>query len=152
MEQKVKKIYTYFVTQSSENIFRKIKTCNLVTEYPGAFVQADEKRFYTGWDDGFGRGYLPKGGLGESEIEKVVKGIHGTTAIYAVFLEEDDEEKAYALILEACKKDILDLKEHYRKELERLETAHYTIENGSVTSFFEGSDCKKAVAGKINYK
>lgn len=110
------KIYTYFVfkiwvEEKKSFEIMKIKTSNEVAEYPGVYVQTDNKEFYTNWsEDEKYTNFLPKESIG-----KVVSHICGLDVVYATYLSEDNEQKAFNIIADKCKKDIEEIKQKLEK-------------------------------------
>ena len=97
------KLYGYAILK----IYNKNNDCNIrkiafsysVKETPGAYTNADAKKFYSPWDN-----YFPK-----DEIGKVQKDVYGTNMKYLVYLLEDDKSKAMSLIKSAIQIEIDEL-------------------------------------------
>lgn len=106
------KLYGYAILKSnSDNNYhiRSISFSQEVKEYPGGYENAEEKPFYSPWDNWF-----PK-----DEIGKVQKDVYMTNIQYLVYLLEDDKSKAMSLIKQDIQKEIdeLNQKINFKREL-----------------------------------
>ena len=112
------KVYSYFVCKvwnGEKECFevKKIKLANEVVEIASTYKQASNKKFYTNWSTFDNEGYLYKESIG-----KVDRNIYGTNIIYGIYLMEDNEQKAFSLISEECKKDIEKMQNELKKQME----------------------------------
>ena len=93
------KLHGYAVAKKKEGNLFIVHLPQEVKENPGTYVNAEEKYFYSNWDN-----FLPK-----SQIGKVQKDIYATRIKYLVYLLEDDEEKAMSLIKQTIQEEIDEL-------------------------------------------